>query len=87
MNVIPTLREILEGYERFNAWELEEQKRELRQLTAEESLTQFFELCDLARALALDAEHIFLERDKAYWIALHKKLQRAAKMMGNAKTT
>ena len=85
MNVTSTLWEILEGYERFNAWELEEQKRELPRLTVEESLTQFFELCDLARTLAPDAERIFLEQDKAHWIALREKLQCAAKVMGDAK--
>lgn len=81
---MPTLREILEGYKRFNAWELEEQKRELPWLTVEESLMQFFELCDLARTLAPNAERIFLEQDEAYWIALHQKLQRAAKVMTDA---
>jgi hypothetical protein len=54
----PTLREILEGYKRFNAWELQEEKKELPQLTIEESLTQFFELCDLMHALAPDVEQI-----------------------------
>jgi hypothetical protein len=83
----PTLREVLEGYRRFNAWELKEQKRELSQLSVEESVTQFFELCDLARALAPDAEQIFFEQDKAHWMTLRKKLQRAARVMGSAKTT
>ena len=40
MKATPTLREILEGYRRFNAWELEEQKRELLRLTVEESLVK-----------------------------------------------
>ena len=87
MKTIPTLREIMEGYKRFNAWELEEQKRELPRLTVEESLTQFFELCDVARTLAPDTERIFLEQDKAHWVALRKRLQRAAKVMNDAKTT
>ena len=83
--VAPSLREILEGYKRFNEWELEEQKRELPKLSVEESLTQFFELRELGRTLAHNAEHIFLEQNKAHWMSLHQKLQRAAKVMGHAK--
>lgn len=86
-NAIPTLLDVLEGYERFNAWELEEQRRELPSLTVERSLTQFFELCDLARTLAPDMEEVFLEQNKAHWIALREKLQCAAKVMGHARTT
>jgi hypothetical protein len=87
VDAIPTLKEILEGYKRFNIWELEEQKRELPELSVEESLTQFFELCNLARALTPNIEQIFLEQDEALWIALRKKLQRAARIMGDASTT
>ena len=87
MDTIPTLQEILEGYKRFNTWEFEEQKRKLPELDVEESLTQFFELCNLARALVPNTEQIFLEQDKAHWIALRKKLQRAARVMGDASTT
>jgi len=87
MKATPTLREILEGYKRFNAWELEEQRKELSRMSVEESLTQFFELCHLARALAPNTEEIFLEQDKAHWIALRDKLQRAAKVMGGGETT
>jgi hypothetical protein len=83
----PTLREVLEGYRHFNAWELEEQRRELSKLSVKESLTQFFELCDLARALSPDEAQIFLAQDKARWTALRKKLQRATRIMRGAKTT
>ncbi len=77
MGTTPTLRELLEGYRKFNAWELEEQKNELPRLSVEESLTQFFDLYDLARAAAPRWEEILLEQDKAHWIALHEKLQLA----------
>ncbi len=87
MKTIPTLRESLEGYKRFNAWELEEQKRKLPCLTIEKSLLQFFELCDLARTLAPNAERVFLEQDKAHWIARRQKLQRVAQAMTDAPTT
>ena len=33
---MPTLREVLAGYERFNEWEREEQRRELPKLSIEE---------------------------------------------------
>jgi len=86
MAEIPTLRQVLEGYKRFNEWELEEMNRTLPRLTVEESLTQFFELCELGRTLAPDSERIFLEQDEAHWIALRRKLQRAAKVMDHERT-
>jgi hypothetical protein len=81
----PTLQEILAGYKRFNAWESAEQAKQLSQLSVAESLAQFFQLCALARTLAPDAGHIFLEQDKAHWIALQQKRQQAAKVMGYAR--
>lgn len=83
----PTLREVLEAYRLFNAWELEEEKRELPQLRVDESLAQFFELCALAQALAPDSAQVFLELDKAHWMALRKRLKRAAEVMGVAPPT
>jgi hypothetical protein len=83
----PTLREVVAGYERFNTWELEEQRRELPHLTVEESLRQFFELSNLARALAPDADRVFLGQDKIHWIALRERLQRVAEAMGSGRTT
>ncbi len=74
----PTLRDVLAGYRQFNAWELAEMRRELPRLSVQESLTQFFELCRLARTLAPDAETVFFERDEIHWTALHEKLQRLA---------
>jgi hypothetical protein len=79
VNEMPTLRETLEGYKRFNDWELEEQKRELPRLTIAESLKQFFELCDLSRALSPHTDQMFLEQNKACWIARHHALEQAAR--------
>ncbi len=87
MSETPTLREILAGYRQFNTWEAAERQRTLPQLTIEESLAQFFELCDLAHGLTTEAGPIFLEQDKAHWITLHQKLRQAARVMGYAKTT
>ena len=82
-----TLREVLEGYKRFNAWELEEQRSALPRLSLEEGLRQYFELCALARALAPDSDRVFLQQNKARWAAQRKKLQRVAKAMRNGRTT
>jgi len=82
-----TLREVLEGYKRFNAWEREEQKNALPGLSVEESLRRYFELCDLAHALAPDAAQVFLKQNEAHWTARRKKLQRLAEAMGNARAT
>ncbi|MEA3341350.1 MAG: hypothetical protein U9R15_15405 [Chloroflexota bacterium] len=87
MKLNPPLQEIVEGYKRFNAWEREERKRTLPELTIEESLTQFFELCSLARILSPNARQIFFEQDTERWVILHKKLERAAKAMDDAQTT
>ena len=81
-----TLQEVLEGYKRFNVWELEEQKSALRRLSVEESLRRYFELCDLAHALAPDAAQVFLKQNEAHWTVRRKKLQRLAKAMENART-
>jgi len=87
MKIKPTARQLLQGYARFNDWELEEQKRELPRLTMEQGLTQFFELCEMARALAPNAAQEFLAQDTAHWIAVRKKLGRAAKVMKNEGAT
>ncbi len=78
-----TIREVLEGYRYFNAWELQKQNEELPKLTIEESLRQFFELCAVARKLAPDAEQIFLADKKADWIARHERMKQAARVMSN----
>jgi len=87
MRKTPTLQQVLEGYKRFNEWELEEQARELPRLSIEESLTQFFDLCDLGHMLAPGWERIFLKEDMEHWIEVRRKMRRAAKVMRNAKTT
>ena len=71
----PTLREVIRGYSRFNAWEREEEKQQLASLSAEESLHRFFELMQLIEAVGPDAETIFHEK-KARWLVRRKKLQR-----------
>ncbi|MEW5986778.1 MAG: hypothetical protein AB1791_09105 [Chloroflexota bacterium] len=85
MKTKPTLREILEGYNRFNAWEAAVQKDRLARLSITESLTQFLELCYLARTLTPDTGQLFSEQDRAYWIELRQKRLRAAKVMGYAR--
>lgn len=87
MSKKPNARDLLEGYRRFNEWELEELNTYLPKMTIEDSLTQFFESCELARTLAPNSERTFLEENEAHWIAQRRRLQRAAKVMGHAKAT
>ncbi len=75
-NQKPTLREVLAGYQRFNRWELEEQGLRLPGLSIEESLTQYFELCSLVRALAPEAQDWFLEEYAQFWASRWRTLQR-----------
>jgi hypothetical protein len=79
---MPTLREILAGYEAANAWEQGEEERELPALTVETSIRQYIELHDFARQVAPDAEEFYLNERLAHYEELHRKLEKAAKVMG-----
>jgi len=80
-----TVRELLTGYQHFNRWESTEQLRELANLSITDSLTQFFELYNLAEDLAPGAEQIFIEQNKAHWATLRAKLQRLTNIRRYAK--
>ncbi len=79
---MPTLREILAGYEAANEWEREEEKRRLPALTVKASIRQYLELQDLARQLAPDAAGIFMEERLSRYEELHQTLEMAARVMG-----
>ena len=87
MSKTPTLKEVMAGYKKFNVWEVAEWKRTLCRLTVEESLAQYFELCEFAPSLSPEEKRIFLEQDKIHWIAMGNKHWQAAKVMGYAKET
>jgi len=84
---IPTIKELLAGYEAFNTWELEQQPRELQRLTLEEGLTQYFELSGLAQVQASGARADFLAQEERHWVDLHRKLQKAHRAMTHGPTT
>lgn len=71
----PTLREIVRGYSRFNAWERQEEKKVLPSLSIEESLHRFFDLMQLIDTVGPDAETIFREK-KTRWLLRRQTLQR-----------
>jgi hypothetical protein len=79
---MPTLQEILAGYEAANAWELEEERSRLPKLTIEESVRQYLEMWDLAHHVSPDAEACFLEERLAHYQELHRRMEKAAKVMG-----
>lgn len=79
---MPGLQDLIAGYNVLNAWELAEKRRRLPQLTVEESVRQYLEMCELVRHVSAGAEAIFLPRRMARYEALHEKLERAAKVMG-----
>src|SRR5262245_30675912 len=68
----PTLPEILRGYGEFNEWEEAERQNRLPDLSVEEALRQFVELCDLVchwkpeNAMQLQ----LLEEERSGWIEL-----------------
>lgn len=83
----PTLREMLEGYAVFNAWEAQEQAQTLSQLSTQESLRQYFELCNLASELSDADNPVFLEQNAKHWSQLHKRLERLRSITPHGQTT
>ncbi len=86
LSTSPTLKEILVGYKQFNEWESAELARTLPELSIDESINQFFQLCALTVELAPDASFAFLNQEKKRWIQLKNKRQKAAGVMGYART-
>lgn len=80
---MPTLREILAGYEAVNAWEREEERERLPKLSVEESVRQYLEMWELARQVAPEAETFFWPERSAHYEALRAAFQRAAQGMGS----
>ena len=79
---MPTLRDIVAGYATVNAWEREEERKRLPNLTIEESVRQYLDTWDLAHYVSPEAEALFLEERLAHYETLHRKMQGAAQVMG-----
>ena len=75
---MPTLREIVAGYELANAWEREEERRRLPELSVEESVRQYLEMWELARYVSPEAEAVFWDERCAHYEALHAAFEQAA---------
>lgn len=86
MQAPQSIRELLEGYKRYNAWESEERQRILPQLSLADGLQQYFDLQALARVFAPEAEAVFLKQRAQHWMALHTALSRAAEYFAHAAT-
>lgn len=79
---VPTMREILAGYELANAWEREEARERLPRLSVEESVRQYLELLEMTRRVAPEAESCFLAERMTHYETLHHKMEKAAAVMG-----
>ncbi len=79
---MPTIREIVSGYEAVNAWERQERRARLARLTLESSIRRYLEMWDLARRIAPEAEALFWERRLAHYQTLHRKREKAIQVMG-----
>jgi hypothetical protein len=79
---MPSVREIVAGYEAVNAWEQEEKRRRLPTLTIEESIRQYLDMWDLAMKISPEAEAFFLEQRLAHYQTLHRRMRKAAQVMG-----
>lgn len=82
-----TLRKMLEGYALFNAWEAQERAQVLSQISVEESLRQYFALCDLAFGLSDKDNPVFLEQNAKHWAQLRERLERLRSVEKHGKTT
>jgi hypothetical protein len=79
---MPSVREIVAGYEAVNAWEQEEKRRQLPTLTIEESIRHYLDMWDLVRSISPEAEDLFLEQRLAHYRTLHRRMTKAAQVMG-----
>lgn len=72
---VPTLREVIAGYQRFNEWEMTERRRELPSLCVEDALRQFFELCSFVRPFRPDpqTDEKAIEQKQQPWITLYRR--------------
>lgn len=68
---MPTIREILVGYQAVNEREREDMRQRLSRLTVDESLRQYLRLRALARRVAPGLERVFVEQRKAYYVQAH----------------
>ena len=79
---MPTIREVVAGYEAVNAWELEERREQLPKLTVEKSIRQYLEMWELVRQISPEAEELFLEQRLSHYQTLHRRMKKAAQVMG-----
>ena len=79
---MPSVQEILAGYERTNAWEHEEERQRLPELTPEEGIRRYLEMWELVQQLAPEAESVFRQERMARYEYLHSQMERAAQAMG-----
>jgi len=83
------LREKIRGYEIYNEWEQEEERRTFPQLTIQESVQQFLDLQRLMRQLAPDAQIVFFEDNLAQRVEVRARFRRIAEALerGSARIT
>lgn len=77
-----TVRDVVAGHIAVNAWELEERRARLSRMSVEESVRQYLEMWDLARQISPDAEAIFSDQRAAHYKMLHRRMEKAALVMG-----
>lgn len=80
---MPTIREILAGYQEANEREREELCHRLPRLTVDQSVRQYLRMRALVRRAVPDLERSFAKQHKMYYIQLHERLERAARGMRN----
>ena len=75
------LREKLRGYQIYNEWEQEEERRTLPQLSIQESVRQFLDLQRLMRQIAPDAQELFFLDNLAQHVEARARFMRVAEAM------
>lgn len=79
---MPTLKEVLAGYEAANAWQDYEERTKLPEMSVRQSIRQYLDMWDLAMYVSPDAEARFLAERLKHYQFLHERLAKAAEVMG-----
>jgi len=80
------LRERLRGYQIFNEWERQEERRTLPHLTIEQGVQQFLGIQRLMRHIAPGAREFFFEDDLSHRVRLRSRFKQIVRVMENRST-
>ena len=75
------VRKKLRGYQIYNEWEQQEQRKQLPHVTIQQSVQRYLELQNLTRRLAPDARQFFFEDNLAHHVQTRARFRQIAKVL------